>query len=157
MAIEIPDISMLTRREIEAQIIGPLLLAFQAEIGLEKTLTIAQQVIDNLAYQAGQSLAKLLGGNEIGDFAKGLVFWSKGGALELDKVKESGQEISFNVTKCKYADMYEALGLKQFGVLLSCNRDYALIRGFNPALKLRRTQTIMEGGACCDFRIVPNE
>ena len=36
--------------------------------------------------------------------------------------------------------------------MLSCNRDFALIEGFNPTVKLERTQTIMEGATHCDFR-----
>jgi hypothetical protein len=38
------------------------------------------------------------------------------------------------------------------GALLSCNRDFSLVEGFNPAVKLTRTQTVMEGASHCDFR-----
>jgi hypothetical protein len=48
--------------------------------------------------------------------------------------------------------MYRALGVPELGALLSCNRDAALIEGFNPAVKLTRTQTIMNGASFCDFR-----
>jgi hypothetical protein len=48
--------------------------------------------------------------------------------------------------------MYMALGIPELGCLLSCNRDYALIQGFNPEIKLTRTQTIMDGAEFCDFR-----
>jgi hypothetical protein len=48
--------------------------------------------------------------------------------------------------------MYHRLGVPWLGRLLSCNRDYALIEGFNPDVKLLRTQTIMEGASYCDFR-----
>jgi hypothetical protein len=48
--------------------------------------------------------------------------------------------------------MYRALGLADLGRSLSCQRDYALAKGFNPAIQLERTQTIMEGASHCDFR-----
>ena len=48
--------------------------------------------------------------------------------------------------------MYRALGIPELGAVLSCNRDAALIEGFNPAIRLTRTQTIMQGAPCCDFR-----
>ena len=51
-----------------------------------------------------------------------------------------------------YAEMYRRLGLADLGATLSCQRDRAFIEGFNPRLRLERTQTLMEGGACCDFR-----
>jgi hypothetical protein len=38
------------------------------------------------------------------------------------------------------------------GAVLSCNRDFALIEGFNPEVELTRTQTIMGGATCCNFR-----
>lgn len=157
MTLDSSELSILKRREIEAQIVGSLLAAFQNEIGPEKTLSIAQKVIENLAFTNGQELAKLLGGNTLEDFAKGLSLWGREGALEVKEIKQNEKELSFNVTKCKYADMYETFGLKEYGVLLSCNRDYSLVKGFNPSLKLVRTQTIMEGGSKCDFCIVKTE
>jgi hypothetical protein len=48
--------------------------------------------------------------------------------------------------------MYRALGIPELGVVLSCGRDFALGEGFNPDLKLTRTQIIMEGAPYCDFR-----
>jgi hypothetical protein len=48
--------------------------------------------------------------------------------------------------------MYRALGIPEVGALLSCNRDFALIEGFNPDVELERTQTIMQGATHCDFR-----
>jgi len=44
------------------------------------------------------------------------------------------------------------MGIKDLGFCLSCCRDEAFARGFNPLIKLVRTQTIMEGGPVCDFR-----
>lgn len=48
--------------------------------------------------------------------------------------------------------LYRALGSSELGALLSCNRNFALIEGFNPDGRLTRTQTIMEGATHCDFR-----
>ena len=60
--------------------------------------------------------------------------------------------LDFDVTRCRYAEMYRALGLADLGGTLSCCRDFALIEGFNPEVTLTRTQTIMEGATHCDFR-----
>jgi hypothetical protein len=65
---------------------------------------------------------------------------------------QSPTELSFNVTRCRYAEMYRSLGLEDLGGSLSCARDFALVEGFNPEIELKRTQTIMEGAAYCDFR-----
>lgn len=56
--------------------------------------------------------------------------------------------------RCRYAEMYRSLGIPEVGVLLSCNRDFSLVEGFNPDVQLTRTQTIMQGASPCDFRFV---
>jgi hypothetical protein len=48
--------------------------------------------------------------------------------------------------------MYEEMGIKELGFILSCSRDFPFMEGFNPEIELRRTKTIMEGAECCDFR-----
>jgi hypothetical protein len=48
--------------------------------------------------------------------------------------------------------MYKELGIPELGKVLSCARDFALIEEFNPDIELKRTQTILEGAAFCDFR-----
>jgi hypothetical protein len=48
--------------------------------------------------------------------------------------------------------MYRAMGLGHIGHLLSCNRDGTFAEGFEPALTLGRTQTIMQGAKRCTFR-----
>jgi hypothetical protein len=62
------------------------------------------------------------------------------------------QKIERNVTRCRYTELYEKMGLLQLGVIFSCGRDFALIKGFNEKIILKRTQTIMEGAPYCDFR-----
>ena len=80
--------------------------------------------------------------------------FSMGGALETEPVAETPGQIGLNVTRCRYAEMYKEHGLEEFGYLLSCGRDFALMEGFNPGIKFTRTQTIMEGAPYCDFRFV---
>jgi hypothetical protein len=48
--------------------------------------------------------------------------------------------------------MYRAMGLGEIGHLLSCQRDATFCEGYDPKLKMTRTQTIMQGADRCDFR-----
>ena len=145
-------ITLLQQREIEAKVVGPLVRGFAAEVGTEKALEIVRMVIVNLAHEAGADLAKRLGGASLEAFASGLDRWSEGGALEIEILEKSPERLSFNVTRCKYAEMYRALGLADLGGSLSCQRDFALVEGFNPKITLERTQTLMGGASHCDFR-----
>ena len=145
-------LSLLRQREIEARIVGPLIRAFAAELGQSRTLVLVRNVITELASQSGADLAASLGMSTLEAFAQGLDRWKEGGALEIDLLEASAEKLSFNVTRCRYAEMYRALGLADLGASLSCQRDFALIQGFNPEIKLERSQTLMEGAPFCDFR-----
>ena len=67
-------------------------------------------------------------------------------------IEQTPTSFHFNVTRCRYSEMYREMGLGHIGHLLSCNRDGTFCTGFNPAITLERTQTIMSGCAHCDFR-----
>jgi hypothetical protein len=69
-------------------------------------------------------------------------------------IKENQNELAFDVPFCGYAAMYEKMGIKELGCVLSCIRDFYFLEGFNPEIKLKRTKTIMEGADYCDFRYV---
>jgi hypothetical protein len=149
---EKPKLPLLDQRELEARIVGPLIRAFAAELGEERALVIVREVIAGLARQSGAELAQILGERTLDAFAQSLGRWRENGALEIDILEQSPGRLSFNVTRCRYAEMYRALGMAELGSSLSCQRDFALAEGFNSEIQLTRTQTIMGGASFCDFR-----
>ena len=151
------SISVLDQRRIEAAVLKPLVQEFEAELGREKTRAILERVIKSLAREKGREMAAAAPGNGLDTFAGMKEPWTRNGALEFEVLEESAERYSFNVTRCKYAEMYRELGLEDLGFHLSCNRDATLIEGFNPDLELQRSQTLMEGASHCDFRYKPRE
>ena len=145
-------LSLLDRREIEAKIVGPLIRGFIEVMGRDAALKVVRDVIAGVARQGGAELATRLGDASLETFSQVLELWREGGALEIDLIEQSADRLSFNVTRCRYAELYRALGLADLGGSLSCQRDFALVEGFNPAIALERTQTLMEGAPFCDFR-----
>jgi hypothetical protein len=157
MAHEMPpdtlnEIGVLKRREIEARILAPVIEALGKEFGRPRVVAIVQDVIVQIARRQGRALAEQAGGNSLTHFRANKTNWVKGGALEIQERAATDTTYDYDVTRCKYAEMYRALGIPELGVVLSCGRDGALGEGFNPALTLTRTQTVMEGAPCCDFR-----
>jgi hypothetical protein len=147
-------ISTLDRREIQSPLLACLLDGFISELGYEKAIEIACAAIQQDATQAGKMMAEKFGGNSFTELIQVVrEVWAEEGALEFTVLEETGEKLSFDVTRCRYAELYDRLGVKKFGYCLSCNRDAPLIRGFNSRMKLFRTRTIMEGAASCDFRI----
>ena len=146
------EIGVLKRREIEARIVAPLLERLGEEFGHEKVNALASEVVVNVAMSQGDELAKAMGGNDLAHFAASLENWTKGGALEIEVVEQTSDVFAFNVTRCRYAEMYRELGLADLGAALSCNRDGTMVQGFNPDIDFTRTQTIMNGADHCNFK-----
>lgn len=145
-------IGVLTRREVEARLLGPLIEALGAEFGRERVVEVVRQAIIRIAQEQGAALAEAMGGDGLLAFADSQRFWTQDNALEVEVLERSEEVFDFNVTRCRYAELYQALGIPELGAVFSCNRDGSLMEGFNPHVEFTRTQTIMQGAPFCDFR-----
>ena len=145
------DLGVLNRREIEARVIGPIIERFGQEFGQERVTELLREVIVDVARGQGAALAEVMGGSDLSFFADSMEAWTRGGALDIDVVEQTPTRFAFNVTRCKYAEMYRDLDMAELGAALSCNRDGTMVEGFNPDIGFTRTQTIMGGASHCDF------
>lgn len=146
------ELPLLQRREIEAQIVARIVEALAGQFDRDTVLETVSKTIQDLARESGEQLAAALGSNGLRDLARVLAMWRQDGSLEIEMLREDDERFEFNVTRCKYAEMYHRLGIPELGPILSCNRDFCFAEGFNDALGLERTQTIMQGASHCDFR-----
>ena len=146
-------LSMLEKRKIEAEILKEVYETLKASHGeaVAKT-TIAESVRRSAIEQARQFAAAAPGGPSLKAFQNVMPLWTKGGALEIEVQEKTDTSFVFNVVRCRYAETYKAMGLGEIGHLLSCNRDGAFCEGYDPKLKLARSQTIMQGASHCDFK-----
>lgn len=148
-----PGLSLLQRRGIEADVLIPLIRRLEVELGRERAHEIARETIAEIARAQGRAVADGLGRRDLEGFHEVRDTWSgAGGDLTIKTLREDGERLEFNVTRCRFAEMYERLGARDLGLLLSCGRDFTLSEGYSPDLELTRTQTIMQGAAHCDFR-----
>lgn len=145
-------LGVLTRRDVEARILIPIIESLGAAFGRNEVLKVVRETIGRIAREQGAELSRQMGGNSLRHFAASLDYWTRDDALEIDLIEQSDAVLAFNVTRCRYAELYESLGIRDIGTIFSCTRDFALIEGFNPDIALKRTQTIMEGANYCDFR-----
>jgi hypothetical protein len=145
------DLTLLERRKIEGNVLIPMVQAFQRAIGNERANEIAHEVILELARAAGAHWAGQFGG-DLNGLEDVVDIWAGGGSLEFAEKRRSSDFLSFNVTRCGYAEFYKSLGLAELGFLFHCGRDFAVLEGFASDVSLTRTQTIMQGATHCDFR-----
>ena len=147
------DLGILARRKIEAAVIAPIYDEMRKAFGEERARDVLRRAIRRAAIAAGAEMAaKAPAGADLESFKSILPLWMKGDALTIEVVADRPGAFDFNVTRCRYAETYRAMGLGEIGDLLSCNRDGAFCEGFDPRITLTRTQTIMGGASHCDFR-----
>jgi hypothetical protein len=147
------ELGILARRRIEAAIIAPIYDEMRKAIGETKAREILRNAIRRAAVEAGAKMAaRAPGGADLESFKSILHLWTKDDALTIEVLDDASGVLEFNVRRCRYAETYRAMGLGDIGDILSCNRDGAFCEGYDPRIKLTRTQTIMGGASHCDFR-----
>ncbi len=90
-------------------------------------------------------------------FIELMEMWTRGGALETTVFDANDKEYNFDVTRCRYSEMYREMGLGDIGHLLSCQRDGTFCEGYDSRIKMTRDQTIMQGAPTCTFRFKLSE
>ena len=146
-------LSMLEKRRIEAEILKEVYETLKASHGEEVAKRTISESVRRSAIEQAKAFAEAApGGPSLKAFQDVMPLWTKGGALEIEVKEQSETSFTFTVTRCRYAETYKAMGLGEIGHLLSCNRDGAFCEGYDPKLKLERSQTIMGGASHCDFK-----
>jgi len=147
------SIPILTQRRIEAAFAKGIYEEMKAELGADAAKRILTNAVVKLAKSTAAAMAQEAGGDPgLDGFRAILPRWTAEDALAIDVVNSTPTEFHFNVTRCRYSEMYREMGLAELGAILSCNRDGAFCEGYDKRLKMERTQTLMSGASHCDFR-----
>lgn len=145
--------TILEQRRIEAAFAKKIYDVLEAELGTDSARRLLGTAVIEAARAAGADFADKAGGpTDLLAFADLLSLWQKDDALVIDWLDVEPGVLNFNITRCRYAETYRELGVGAIGDLLSCNRDGEFCTGYDPRMKLTRTQTIMGGASHCDFR-----
>jgi hypothetical protein len=139
-----PDI--LDAVKIQARAVIPIVKALTREIGKERAHAIVGAAIANdyAHWQAQRIPARNLHprtGNESSPFP-----------VERTVVEDTDTSFGVNMTRCKFAEYFRAIGEPEIGALLTCGVDFANEATQRPDWEYHRTQTLMKGAAYCDFR-----
>ncbi len=148
---DIEKITFLDRVKIQAQVLVPLIKAFEAEFGSKRARSIARETLQSSVREDYAKIREKFPGNPI-EFISGVIDMFAKDGLEYELIAQSSDAFDFNVTKCAYAEYYKALGDPELGYLFVCDMDKAMAEGLGSDLEFKRSQTIMQGGSHCDFR-----
>ena len=149
-----PDIpiSHLQRRKVEARALIPFAEALSETFGEGAMRDVLDATIRKMAVRDGAQWAQTHGDTIEGLKSVVQDVWAGGGGMDVEIIGQSESHFNFNVTRCGYAEFFKSLGLAELGARIHCSRDHAMVESFNDEFGLQRSQTIMQGAACCDFR-----
>jgi fumarate reductase iron-sulfur subunit len=99
--------------------------------------------------QQWREIANEHGKNDIEGLKETLWTWVQEAGFEFS-MTETAEGTQFCVTRCPLAEMAHELQATDWGYICFCADDPHIVAGFNPAMRFRRTKTLMEGHDCCD-------
>ncbi len=146
-------IPVIEQAKIQAQLLVPLIKSLQAELGKERADALVRKAIGDHYRRLGEKWWRTKNSTNVGNnLASAFASFSKGSALDYSVHTQSQDTYEIDVTRCQYAQFYQELDEPELGFLLVCSVDFPFADGFDPDVKLTRTQTIMQGASHCDFR-----
>src|SRR5262245_808672 len=137
--MEIPTLEAV---KIQAGVLVPLIKTLQAELGEERANAIVRRALGDLYRGYGEKWWKSHGSENVGaSMAAAFDGFAAGDALDLEVIRKTPEAFEVNVTGCRYAEFYKALGVPELGFLLTCSADFKMADGYGAGIELKRTQT----------------
>lgn len=154
-----PPVTLLEKRRIEAAVLADVYAVLLARFGRETALDILEETVARTAFAAGRAFAGTApDGPGLDHFASVTALWQRGGALVIENERRAADAVSFDVTRCCYAESYREMGLpEELVTRVSCLRDGAFAAGYSPKLHLARPETIAAGAGRCPFTFTWND
>ena len=148
------QISLFDEVKLQAQVLVPVLRALRTELGKDKADALVSQPLRDWVRACYHRIGEQKPG---GARQKWEGVWDElrpriGDAVNREFIRDDDDAREYNVTRCRYAEFFKALGEPELGEILLCDYDFYIAEVGAPAVELMRTQTIMKGAAYCDFR-----
>lgn len=149
-----PEVSLLDKTRIQAQVLVPVLRALRAELGNDKADAIVQQALRNWSKQLFAAIGDDIEGSPRRKWAKmqGALNDVSAKEVEFEILRQDEAALDIDVTRCRFAEFFRALGEPALGALLVCETDFDIASAGKGEVSLDRAQTIMRGAPSCNFR-----
>jgi predicted ArsR family transcriptional regulator len=149
-----PKLSLLDKTRIQAQVLVPVLKALRAELGREKADAIVREALRGWSKQLFAAIGDGVGGSPRRKWAA--MHTAMAEITEHDVAVEMRRQdkeaLEFDITHCRFAEFFRALGEPELGALLICETDFDIAAAGGRDVSFTRDQTIMQGAPSCTFR-----
>jgi len=149
-----PRLSLLDKTRIQAQVLVPVLRALRAELGKDKADAIVKQALRDWSRQLFAAIGDGIEGSPRRKWATIQSVWGEvsGREVEVEILRHDEEALEIDVTRCRFAEFFRALGEPDLGALLICETDFDIAAAGGSEVSLTRDQTIMQGAPSCTFR-----
>ena len=149
-----PKLSLLNKTRIQAQVLVPVLRALRVELGNDKADAIVKQALRDWSKQLFAAIGDGIEGSPRRKWATLQDALNEVSAREVEfEIRRHDKEaLEIDVTRCRFAEFFRALGEPELGALLICETDFDIASAGDGEVSLDRAQTIMRGAPSCTFR-----
>ena len=147
-------VSLLDKTRIQAQVLVPVLRALRTELGNEKADAIVRGALREWSKQLFAAVGESVEGTPRRKWAAMHTALADVTEREVtfEMRRHDEQALEFDVTHCRFAEFFRALGEPELGALLVCATDFDIVAAGGNDVSLAREQTLMQGAPSCTFR-----
>jgi predicted ArsR family transcriptional regulator len=148
------NVSLLDKTRMQAQVLLPVLRALRAELGKDKADGIVKQALRDWSRQLFAAIGDGIEGSPRRKWATIQTVFGEvsGREVEVEILRHDKEALEIDVTRCRFAEFFRALGEPELGALLICEADFDIASVGQGEVSLERAQTIMQGAPTCTFR-----
>src|SRR6516165_483624 len=149
-----PKLSLLDKTRVQAQVLVPVLRALRAALGKEKADAIVKEALRGWSRDLFAAIGDGVEGTPRRKWAA--MHTAMADITERDVAVEMRRKdkeaLEFDITQCRFADFFRALGEPELGAILICETDFDIAAAGGGEVSFTREQTIMKGAPSCTFR-----
>ena len=149
-----PEISFLDKTRIQAQVLVPVMRALRAELGKDKADAIVKEALRDWSKRLFAAIGSGIEGSPRRKWTAIQSVWGEvtGREVTFETLRHDDEALDIDVTHCRFAEFFRALGEPELGALLICATDFDIAAAGDGAVSLERAQTLMQGAPSCTFR-----
>ena len=149
-----PEVSLLDKTRMQAQVLVPVVRALRAELGKDKADALVTLALRGWSKQLFAAIGEGIEGSPRRKWAAIQSVWGEvsGREVEVEVLRQDKEALDIDVTRCRFAEFFRELGEPELGALLVCAADFDIVAAGAGEVSLERAQTIMQGAPSCTFR-----
>ena len=146
-----PTISLLDKTRMQAQVLVPVLGALRTELGKDRADAIVKLALRDWSKRLFAAIGDTIEGSPRRKWAaiQSVFGEVSGREVEVEILRQDKEALELDVTHCRFADFFRALGEPELGALLICEADFDIAAVGEGEVSLERAQTIMQGAPSC--------